>query len=166
MKPASICLCVALLAVVSTGQALAATAVPKDGSYEGLTCYTGPSTVIADGKGQVAGTYDIIGTPIRKEGELGYLSSNHCVGSFSVVGKELTDSGSCLQTDPDGDRFFLVYSRRNQEPGTWKIVSGTGKYDGMEASGTWVAGAVRPVKQDRPGYVQVCNKEAGSWKLK
>lgn len=165
MKPASICLCVAMLAAVSTGQAFAAAPVSKDGSYDGLTCYIGPTTAIADGKGQVAGSYDIIGTPIRKEGELGYLSSNHCVGSFSVVGKELTDSGSCLQTDPDGDRVFLVYSRRNQD-GTWKAVSGTGKYEGMEASGTFVGGAIRPVKQDRPGYIQVCNKEAGSWKLK
>jgi len=166
MEPRLICAYVALLTAFATGQAVAAPTVAKEGTFEGMTCYAGPNNMIADGKGLFASSYDSIGTPIRKDGELGYLSSNHCVGSVSVVGKELTESGACLQTDPDGDRVFMVYGRRNQEPGTWRVVSGTGKYEGIEASGTWKSGTVRPVKQDRQGFFQLCNTEAGSWKLK
>jgi hypothetical protein len=137
----------------------------KEGDFAGMTCFSGPAHVIAGVKGQVGGSYDLMGTSIRNEGELGYLGSERCVGHFVVIGAELTDSGSCLLADPDGDQVFLVFSRKNQEPGTWKATGGTGKYEGIEASGTFV-GAVRPPKRVLPDVLQVCNKETGHWKLK
>lgn len=156
-----------LVTVLSIAGTAAAATVSKEGSFQGMTCYTGPAHVAAEVKGHVGISYDLIGTQIRKEGELGYLGSAHCVGSAMIIGNDRSDQGSCVDTDPDGDHIFLVYSSSmgNQPVGTWKAVAGDGKYAGIEASGTY-ANDVRPVKPVRADTTQVCNKEAGSWKLK
>ena len=151
--------------LIAIGQAASAAAPAKEGTFEGLTCYTGPVQVIAGVKGRTAGSYDIVGTPIRKDGELGYQSSTRCVGTFLWAGEESSDNGSCVAIDPDGDLVFYVYARKNQEPGTWKSLGGTGKYEGIDASGT-NAPAVRPIRGMRPDILQTCLRETGRWTLR
>jgi len=152
-------------ALLIAAQGAVAASPAKEGSFEGMTCYAGPQHVITDGKGTVGASYDVVGTPMRKEDDLLYHASTHCVGSVTIVGAESTERGMCVQMAPDGDRFFVVYSRHNQEPGTWKAIAGIGKFEGMEASGTWAI-AIMPVKPARADIIQSCNKETGHWKLK
>jgi hypothetical protein len=156
---------VAALALFVSAQWAFAAGPAKEGSFHGMTCFTGPAHVIAEVKDHVGVSYEIVGTLIRKEGELGYLSSERCEGESTIIGKESSTRGSCVSTDPDGDHVFFVYtSTRTGLAGTWKAVAGSGKYEGIEAHGTW-ANAIRPVKPAQPGTTQVCNKETGHWKL-
>jgi hypothetical protein len=153
----------ALVVLVSAQWALAA-GPEKEGSFHGMTCFTGQAHVIAEVKEHVGVSYELIGTEIRKEGELGYLSSERCEGESTIIGKDASTRGSCVSTDPDGDYVFVVYSSTRSGQGTWKAVAGSGKYEGIEAHGTW-ANAIRPIKPAQPGTLQVCNKETGHWKL-
>jgi hypothetical protein len=156
-------LAVGVLLVCAQG-ALAA-GPEREGTFDAMSCYAGPVQIIADASGQLGMSYDVVGTEIRKPGELGYLASTRCVGSFVRAGGESIDSGLCVVSDPDGDRYFRAYSWKGQSTGTWKAVGGTGKYEGIEASGTY-SGVIRPPKPVRPDVLQVCNQEAGRWKLR
>ena len=43
--------------------------------------------------------------------------------------------GTCVQTDADGDKIFMTYE--GPESGPISLLGGTGKYAGIEGSGTW-----------------------------
>ena len=121
---------------------------------------------ITDVKGVMGISYEVVGTPTTsKEDDIAYRTSVRCVGSATIIAGETTDFGSCVSTDPEGDHIFVVYSAHGKDPGTWKAVAGTGKYEGIEASGTW-AHVIVPGKPARPDYWQSCDRETGHWKLK
>ncbi len=44
-------------------------------------------------------------------------------------------SGSCIQTDGDGDKIFMTYE--GPETGTIEWIGGTGKYQDILGKGTW-----------------------------
>ena len=152
-------------ALLIAAQGAIAAGPAKEGSFDSMSCYAGPQHVITDGRSTVGFSYDVVGTPMRKEGDPLYHASAECVGSGTIAGAESMESGLCVFTDPDGDRFFSAYSVRNKEPGTWKTIAGTGKFEGMEASGTW-ARVLAPDKPARTDIAQSCDKETGHWKLK
>jgi hypothetical protein len=143
--------------------ALAAVTVAKEGKYENVGCYTSTMQTNAPVKGQMGGSYEGLGTTITKEGDVFNNTSGRCLGTFTMVGEEYNEMGSCSFTDADGDSFFGLYSRKNKEIGSWKVTGGTGKYEGMQLSGTWM-----PYTQITApaGHAQSCNKQSGSWKLR
>jgi len=44
-------------------------------------------------------------------------------------------NGTCVETDADGDKIFMTYE--GPESGPLSLIGGTGKYAGVEGSGTW-----------------------------
>jgi len=44
-------------------------------------------------------------------------------------------TGTCIQTDGDGDKLFMTYE--GPESGPLAFIGGTGKYKGVTGSGTW-----------------------------
>jgi hypothetical protein len=44
-------------------------------------------------------------------------------------------TGTCIQTDADGDKLFMTYE--GPESGTIALIGGTGKYKDIAGSGTW-----------------------------
>ncbi len=140
----------------------------KEGSFETVICYAGPMQMTAIGKVWGA-TLDVVGTPMAKEGELLYGTSARVMDYSSNVGNEAADDASSLFIDADGDRFLLMYSGHYAigapGPGTWKAVAGTGKYEGIEASGTYIH-VNQPVNRARADWYQGCDKDTGHWKLK
>ena len=44
-------------------------------------------------------------------------------------------SGTCVQTDGDGDKIFMTYEGPESGPAEW--IGGTGKYKDLVGSGTW-----------------------------
>jgi hypothetical protein len=44
-------------------------------------------------------------------------------------------SGTCTQTDSDGDKLFMTYE--GPESGTVALIGGTGKYKDIAGTGTW-----------------------------
>jgi hypothetical protein len=145
-----------------------AAGLAKEGSFETIICYAGPIKLTAVGKVWGA-ILDVVGTPMAKEGELLYGTSARVVDYSTNVGKEQTDDASSLFTDSDGDQFLFMYSGRYPigmpGPGTWKAVAGTGKYEGMEASGTYVH-VNQPAKSARTDWYNGCDRDSGHWKLK
>lgn len=137
----------------------------KEGAAQFMGCVAGPMQLMTDVKGAMGGSYEVIGTPMAKPGELFHLTSMRCLGSFVRIGKEITDTGSCTAVDADGDKMFTVYSRKNSEKNSWKVVAGTGKYEGMSAEGT-TENTVIPPKRRRMDTWQSCSKTSVRWKLK
>lgn len=44
-------------------------------------------------------------------------------------------TGTCIQTDGDGDKLYMVYE--GPESGPMAFIGGTGKYVGVAGAGTW-----------------------------
>ena len=145
--------------------AAAASAPTDEGSYDAVSCYVGQVSLLNTVEGHLAGSYDNIGTPMRSEGQLGYGSSLRCTGAFVVSAGQNDNRGACVVADPDGDRFFLVYSGGGGAPGKWHATGGTGKYRTIQAEGTYEQVA-RPKVPAVQGRIQFCNREIGRWKLR
>lgn len=88
-------------------------------------------------------------------GSLGSNSSAECIGIVKTRdGSKLLDNlairceedakarpegyaftGTCIQTDNDGDKLFMTYE--GPESGTIALLGGTGKYKDMTGTGNW-----------------------------
>lgn len=137
--------------------------VAKEGKYDNQGCYIGPHYVIAHSKDQMAGSYAAYGVNLGSPGQLFHNASGACYGSWTLINGEFNDSGACEVTDPDGDKFLGLYSRKNQENGSWRVTGGTGKYNGMVNTGYFIPLTQAP---QPAGQVAVCNRQVGSWKLR
>jgi hypothetical protein len=88
-------------------------------------------------------------------GQVGSNSSAECIGIVKTRdGSKLLDNlaircleeakarpegyaftGTCVQTDADGDKLFMIYE--GPESGDIALLGGTGKYQDMTGKGTW-----------------------------
>jgi len=134
----------------------------KDGKYDQNECFNGPHHLIVHSKDQMGGSYTVSGvSPVA--GGLFQNTSSVCNGAWTLVNGEYNEIGSCEYTDASGDKFFGVFGRKNKESGTWRVVGGTGKYNGMVNTSNWmpVTDAPQPA-----GQIAVCTHEWGSWKMR
>jgi len=94
-------------------QGVVAGGLAKKGTFEStIFCVTGPMETVTVEKLARGNSFDLVSTPMAKEGELLYGTSARCVGSSTTVGKVHTEDVSCLHADGDGDRFLAIYSGR------------------------------------------------------
>jgi len=133
-----------------------------DQKYEHRSCYTGPHQVISHSKDAMAGVYNITGMVIADAGDPLHMASGVCMGSWTLVAGQYDETGSCEYTVPSGDKIFGTYSRRNQENGVWKVLSATGKMQGLVHSGNWMPFTQFPQPS---GQLAMCGREWGTWKL-
>jgi len=119
------------------GPAFAADPLPKTGSAKLAAYSVCRSAVIVD------------------MGAAGSNSSAECIGIVKTLdGSKLLDNlaircleeakarpegyaftGTCVQTDADGDKIFMTYE--GPESGTIEWIGGTGKYKDIAGTGTW-----------------------------
>jgi hypothetical protein len=119
------------------GPAFAADPLPKTGSAKLAAYSVCRSAVIVD------------------MGPAGSNSSAECIGIVKTLdGSKLLDNlaircleeakarpegyaftGTCVQTDADGDKIFMTYE--GPESGTIEWIGGTGKYKDIAGTGTW-----------------------------
>ena len=59
----------------------------------------------------------------------------HCLEESSARKDGYKFTGTCIETDMDGDKIFVTYE--GPESGPLSVIGGTGKYAGIEGSGTW-----------------------------
>jgi hypothetical protein len=64
----------------------------------------------------------------------------HCLVHAETVGKSVKFTGSCLNTDVDGDKYFHTFEG-GPESGKSTIIGGTGKYKGMTGDITYTTTA-------------------------
>jgi hypothetical protein len=79
---------------------------------------------------------DCVGIVKNKEGvkTLDNLAI-HCLEESRARADGYKFSGTCVETDADGDKIFLTYE--GPESGPISLIGGTGKYAGIEGSGSW-----------------------------
>jgi hypothetical protein len=101
-----------------------------------------------------------------KEGTPFYMLSGRCLGQFTIINGDYSETGSCQFWNAAGDKVFGVYARKGdpaKAEGTWHVVQGTGKFEGMTSEGKWMPiGAFPP----EPNVISTCNHEWGTYSVK
>ena len=148
----------------ASSMAVMAAEPQKEGTYDHEECWVGSGQTIVHSDSMMAGTFKAYGiSPVAKPGNLYHNVTGVCVGSWTLIRGEYSETSACEYTDGSKDRFFGVASRKNDEEGTWRVVGGTGKYAGLTNTSRW-----KPIT-DSPqpdGQSVVCLRDSGSWKLR
>jgi len=59
----------------------------------------------------------------------------HCLEESRARADGYKFVGTCIESDADGDKIFMTYE--GPESGPIALIGGSGKYAGIEGSGTW-----------------------------
>jgi len=154
----------ALVAAAAIGSAIAAD-IPKEGNYDYTACWSGVSSAIAFSKTHSAFSYEMTGTNrSSKPGGMFDRHSFRCVGMNASLGGKNTGNTVCEGIDPDGDKRLSYFSIAADGTVIRENVVGTGKYDGMVASGKVMP--LGPFPEIKAGTFQGCNHQTGTYKLK
>ena len=155
----------ALLIVASPVSAFAAE-VPKEGSYDYTSCWSGVNNVITFSKTHTASSSEFTGTTRSNppEGMYGSKNTFRCVGMNASLDGKITASTVCEATDVDGDKRLTYFSTGDGKV-TRTFVAGTGKYEGM-VNTTGTVQPLGPFPAIKAGTFQDCNHQTGTYKLK
>jgi hypothetical protein len=153
----------ALLIVASPFSAFAAE-LPKEGSYDYTSCWSGVNNVITFSKTHTASSFEMTGAS-RSNPPGGIFDKNtfRCVGMNASLDGKITASTVCESTDVDGDKRLTYFSTGDGKV-TRTFVAGTGKYEGMVTAGT--VQPLGPFPAIKAGTFQDCNNQTGTYKLK
>lgn len=151
--------------VVSCALSASAVELPKEGSYDYTACWSGVNSVITFSKTHTASSYEMTGSA-RSTSPGGMFDKNtfRCVGMNASFDGKNTASTVCETVDPDGDKRLAYFSLGRDGKVTRENIVGTGKYEGMVASGT--VQPLGPFPTVKDGTFQDCNHQTGTYKLK
>jgi hypothetical protein len=138
--------------------------LPKEGNYDYNSCWSGVANAITFSKTHTGSSYEMTGTN-RSNPPGGPFDKTtfHCVGMNASFDGKFTASTVCEAIDVDGDKRLTYFSTGDGKE-TRTNVAGTGKYEGMVATGTVELLGPFPVIKD--GTFQNCNHQTGTYKLK
>jgi hypothetical protein len=96
---------------------------------------------------------------LRNEKEGGPFDKNvvRCIGQEAMVSGTYATSGTCTETDKDGDKIFITFTA-----GAFTYVSGTGKYKGITGGGT----AASEIVFQSPKTVALVTAYEKHWEIK
>jgi hypothetical protein len=136
--------------------------------YDNYACYAGANHVIQHADGYMSGSFDAVLMVQGPERDPLYLMSAHCVGTFTIIGGEQEENGSCQYVSARGDKIFAVFARKGDPTkveGTLRFVHGTGKFDGISGEGKYQdTGTYPPSGAANMG--NGCNREWGTYTVK
>jgi hypothetical protein len=115
--------------------------------------------------GQARGENHLTGMMPGQEGTPLYMLSGRCLGQFSIINGDYSENGRCQFWNAAGDKIFGVYTRKGdpaKAEGTWHVVQGTGKLEGITLEGKWTPITLPAV----PNVASQCNHEWGTSSLK
>ncbi len=84
------------------------------------------------------------------------------------IGDQVDEHGACEYVDPAGDKFFGVYARRGdaaKAEGTWHVVHGTGRFEGMTMEGKYISIGPFP-PSGAPNTTTACYRDWGTYSVK
>jgi hypothetical protein len=145
--------------------AVAAAPLPKEGRYDTTNC----STVVVSNRIDFSKTHwvqtvELLGTTVSNPpGGLGDGNSYRCVGMTSSFDGKISGNTVCESMDQDGDKRLSSFSQEDTKT-VRAQVAGTGKYEGMVQAGDYVRAPTFPTI--KPGTIQQCNRQTGTYKLK
>jgi hypothetical protein len=139
--------------------------LPKEGSYDFTSCWSGLGNDITFSKTHTASSYEMTGA-IRSNPPGGIFDKEtfRCVGMNASLGGKNTSSTVCEATDADGNKRLTYFSLGSDGKVTREFVVGTGKYEGMVTTGT--VEPLGPFPVIKAGTFQNCNHQTGTYKLK
>lgn len=131
--------CALSCALLST--AAGAQALPKAGTISIHTGWKVTGEAVEVGDKSTQGHGSALGTSFNDKGA-GPLHAGPatCFYTFFATADGVKNKGFCAFGDPDGDRIFTDWHGANEPGGTAgvnNIVGGTGKYAGIQGTGTW-----------------------------
>jgi len=151
------------VAATAVGSAVAAD-IPKEGTYDFTSCWSGVSSVIAFSKTHSAISYEFTGASrSNPPGGLGHKNTFRCVGVNYSFGGKAGGTTVCEAVDPEGDKRLTYFFFQGVNV-VREQIAGTGKYDGMTMSGA--VQPLGPFPVIKPGTFQDCNDQTGTYKLK
>jgi len=155
---------VALIGLASAGFAFAAE-LPKEGSYDYTSCWSGVSHTIDFSKTHSAFSYEMTGA-IRSNTPGGMFDKEtfRCVGMDASLGGKKSGNTVCEAIDADGNKRLTYFSLGRDGKVTREFVVGTGKYEGMVTTGT--VEPLGPFPVIKAGTFADCNHQTGTYKLK
>jgi hypothetical protein len=155
---------VALIGFASAGSAFAAE-LPKEGSYDFTSCWSGVNNAVTFSNTHTATSYEMTGA-IRSNPPGGMFDKEtfRCVGMNAAFGGKNTGSTVCEATDADANKRLTYFSLGNDGKVTREFIVGTGKYEGMVTTGT--VEPLGPFPAIKAGTFQDCNHQTGTYKLK
>lgn len=153
------------LSIIASAPSVFAAELPKEGTYDYTACWSGANNVIAFSKTHTAASYEMTGA-IRSTTPGGMFDKHtfRCVGMNASLDGKNTGSTVCEAIDADGDKRLSYFSVGSDGKVTRENIVGTGKYEGMVASGT--VQPLGPFPVIKPGTFQDCNHQTGTYKLK
>ena len=154
----------ALLIIASPFSAFAAE-LPKEGSYDFISCWSGVANTITFSKTLSASSWENTGT-LRSDPPGGLFDMNtfRCVGMTASFDGKITNTRVCESIDADGDKRLTREELTADGKDTQTRVAGTGKYEGFVTTRTVEQLGSFPAIKD--GTFQGCNRATGTYKLK
>lgn len=90
------------------------------------------------GEGHTVTTWRAYSQTVSADSDMGG-TTGECTGAFLATPDGKTQAmGYCARRDKDGDTYSASWHRASgADKGTWRRVTGTGKFAGQQASGWW-----------------------------
>ena len=145
------------------GQAAAAER-PKEGTFEYTSCWAGTGNYIEFSKTHNGVSYEFVGTSrTNPPGGIFDMMSFRCVGFTRNIEGKSSGMNLCEAVDKDGDKILAqnIYEGPRSKN---DAITGTGKYEGIVRSG--IADSLGVFPAPKPGSIQGCNHQTGTYKLK
>jgi hypothetical protein len=92
------------------------------------------------------------------------LQGARCIGTYTITAGKHWGTGYCIHVDLDGDKWLERWEAGADFSGTWKAEGGSGKYAGLQATGSFKPIGFAAAAQ--PNSVQHCNHNTGTYKLR
>lgn len=153
----------AIAVFASVGSAFAD--FPKEGTYDVTACLSGVATPIAFDKAHSAFTVETFGTTLSNPPG-GFLDRGavHCISIRTLFDGKKRGETVCEVMLPDGGKILSTFPVGADGVLHRQFDAGTGKYEGIVASGIVEYPAKFPTL--KPGTFQFCNHHTGTYKLK
>jgi len=162
---ASCCGACAFVATATVASAALAANLPKEGKYDYNACFAGVTSAIAFSRTHSATSSEFTGVILSNPPNGPFdKDSFHCLSMGASFDGKQQGLTVCETVDADGDRRLSVFSTSADGKVTRETVSGTGKYEGMTMTG--VSQPLGPFATVKPGTVQNCTRQTGTYKLK
>jgi hypothetical protein len=130
-------LLILIAAVASRAPSLAAEPFPASGAAK-LAAYAVCRSAVIVEMGRVGSNSSAECTGIVKTRDGSKLLDNlaiRCMEESKARPEGYAFTGTCIQTDGEGDKIFMTYE--GPESGDVTLIGGTGKYQDITGKGTW-----------------------------
>ena len=131
---------------------------PKSGEAEYDTYYVFKNLVTMDSGAGIGAVDEFTGITRNVKGEEPFDDmSVHCLMQWTLINDKWDGSGSCVETDRDGDQVFTTF-----DAAAHYLVGGTGKYAGITGKAPYTVDELHPTEDGQAA--RVINHKV-SWKI-